>query len=210
MSKALTIEAIEASAIEVFCRDGFDRASLREIAGQAGVALSAIHEYFDSKADLYIHVGRRLFTRLEAKRRAILEGFRASGEAIDLAKIIYCMVAPVVLPGTADDRAWTPARLRTWYDTTSYLGDYPAFRDELRSTADSWIELMLEHCPALGYAEGRFAHALISAVTFNWEMTNRYFTDALKMAGRHAPDEECERVVRVIAAGIRDLSGRVG
>ena len=79
MSKALTIDAIEASAHEVFCRDGFDRASLREIASRAGVSLSAIHEYFDSKAALYIQVGKKLFARLEAQRRGILEDIKQSG-----------------------------------------------------------------------------------------------------------------------------------
>jgi AcrR family transcriptional regulator len=207
MSKALTIDAIEASAHEVFCRDGFDRASLREIASRAGVSLSAIHEYFDSKAALYIQVGKKLFARLEAQRRGILEDIKQSGETIDLSKIVFCMVAPVVSPRAAsDDSGWTPAQLRTWYDTTAYLSNHPKFKDELRSATEGWVELIRECCPQLRFEDGLFAYALVSSTILTWEATSHYITDTLDMASRRPPREECDLLVRFISAGIEGIA----
>ena len=207
MSKALTIDAIEASASEVFCRDGFDRASLREIASHAGVSLSAIHEYFDSKVALYIHVGKKLFARLETQRRRILDDIEQSGAELDLSKIVYIMVAPVVLSRSAkDDSAWTPAQLRTWYDTTAYLDGHPAFKEELRRATAEWVAYLCKYCPNLGFDDGLLGYALISSAMLTWDATSHYLADTLGLMRRRTPDEECNMLVRILSAGIRDIA----
>lgn len=207
MSKALTIDAIEASASEVFCRDGFDRASLREIASHAGVSLSAIHEYFDSKVALYIHVGKKLFARLEVQRRRILDDFTEAGAKIDLSKIVFAMVAPVVLSRSgADGSAWTSGQLRTWYDTTAYLDEHPAFKEELRRATAEWVELLCKFCPGLGFEDGLLAYALTSSAMLTWDATNHYLTDTLGMTKRRTPTEECDLLVRMIGAGIQAIA----
>ena len=53
MSKADVIDALMRSAVLVFARDGFEGASLREIAQGGGVALSTINLYFGGKLDLF-------------------------------------------------------------------------------------------------------------------------------------------------------------
>lgn len=206
MSKALTIDAIEQSATEVFCRDGFDRASLRDIASHAGVSLSAIHEYFDSKVALYIHVGKKLFVRLEAERRSALE--RRRGEtALTLEAVVYGMVAPVLLTREAEDgTVWTPAQLKTWYDTTAYLENYPGFKEELRNATSAWVELLRQCSPGLSFADGLFAYSLVSAMMLNWDSTQHYLTGALSLAPRRLPEQEAELLVRILTAGIRDLA----
>jgi AcrR family transcriptional regulator len=207
MSKELTIRAIESSASEVFCRDGYDRASLREIANRAGVSLSAIHEYFDSKASLYLGVGRRLFELLESQRRGLLERAKSSGNELDLETVIHCMVAPVVLPeyriGT--EHVSAPARLRTWYETTSFLNRYPKLKDELRASAESWIAVILDACWGLDSSEARLAYCTIASAMFSWESTNHYLDDALQLSGRFDPEQECRLLVSFISAGIRAL-----
>jgi AcrR family transcriptional regulator len=206
VSKPLTIDAIEASACEVFCRDGFDRASLRDIATHAGVSLSSIHEYFHSKADLYVRVGRRLFERFEHQRQDYLQRFRQSGEPLELRKVVYAMVAPVLLERTdGSDRSWSPSRLRTWYDTTGYLEDHPAFRVELREATEQWVDLMTEVCPGLSHAGSRFAYSLIVAATFTWETANHYVSGTLEIPGRHPAQAETDLLVDFICAGIRHL-----
>jgi AcrR family transcriptional regulator len=207
VSKSLTIDAIEASACEVFCRDGFDRASLREIASNAGVTLSSIHEYFDSKADLYVQVGKQLFERFEQQRQGYLLGFRRAGGPIDLRKVVYCMVAPVLLERTSSgERSWTPSRLRTWYDTTGYLGEHPEFRQLLSGATQAWVVLLCDTCPGLTQAGGRFAYSLIAAATFTWETTNLYVSHTLGIPGRHTPEEECDLMVDFMCAGILKLT----
>ena len=209
VSKPVTIDAIETSACEVFCRDGFDRASLRDIASHAGVSLSSIHEYFESKADLYVQVGKRLFERFEGQRQELLLKVRAGGEPLDLHKVVYCLVAPVIFERTTGgERSWTPSRLRTWYDTTGHLDRHPEFRSVLRAATEGWVVLMCEVCPGLDHASGRFAYSLIAAATFTWETANVYVSDTLGIPGRHSPERECELMVEFMCAGIRQLARR--
>jgi AcrR family transcriptional regulator len=212
MSKPVTIEAIETSACEVFCRDGFDGASLREIANHAGVSLSSIHEYFESKVDLYIHVGMRLFERVEGQRRQTLNRLTSRGE-IDLRAVVHSLVAPVILPEPlqADiephhgERAWTPAKLRTWYDTTAFLGNYPEFREQLGAAATAWVGRICDCCPGLSWTAGRLAYTLVASTLYTWGTTNRYVNETLQVPGSSTPQQECESLARFICAGIRAL-----
>jgi AcrR family transcriptional regulator len=203
-SKALTIEAIEASASEIFCRDGYDRASLREIADRAGVSLSSIHEYFQSKTGLYIAVGRRLFEQFEAQRLRLLDQAMEAGREPGLETLLHCLVAPVVLPD--DERPWGPQRMRTWYDTNSYLDEDPKLRDGLRVSAEQWIGHIERACPALGAAKSRLAYRLILSAMFSWTSTNQYFEETLGIARPASPADECRSLVTAIAAGIRALA----
>ncbi|QXM05633.1 TetR/AcrR family transcriptional regulator [Crassaminicella indica] len=50
--KQLIIEA----AMKIFCRDGFHKATVSEIAAKAGVGKGTIYEYFDSKKQLFIEM----------------------------------------------------------------------------------------------------------------------------------------------------------
>jgi AcrR family transcriptional regulator len=75
-------EALVAAAANVFLRRGFQAASLREIAGEAGMTTGAIYSNFDGKADLFLAVleeklDPRLATMYEAARTAPLHGVGA-------------------------------------------------------------------------------------------------------------------------------------
>jgi AcrR family transcriptional regulator len=50
---------ILAAAIKVFAKKGFDRATIKDIAKEAGVAEGSIYNYFKNKADLLISIPRR-------------------------------------------------------------------------------------------------------------------------------------------------------
>ena len=59
-------EAVVAAAARVFVRDGFQSASLREIAAEAGLTTGAIYSNFDGKGDLFLAVlEEKLDPRLE-------------------------------------------------------------------------------------------------------------------------------------------------
>lgn len=206
MTKVLTIDAIEASASAVFCREGFDRASLREIANHAGVSLSAIHEYFDSKAALYVHIGKVLFDRIEGERHGRLEAMRANGP-IALENVIHALVAPIIL--TAQDwqeDGWTPSKLRTWYETTRYLGNHPRFRVELREATERWVEAIRESCPGLTHENGLLAYSLVASTILTWDATDHYMQETLDLSGKRPPPEICDLMVRFLVAGIRNLN----
>lgn len=59
-------EQIERAAITSVNEVGYQRASLADIAGRAGIAKSAIAYYFDSKESLLLHIVDRAFTALQA------------------------------------------------------------------------------------------------------------------------------------------------
>ena len=51
-----TKERIRQAAVRVFSREGFDRASVKSIAEEAGVAVGSIYNHFQDKDDLLISV----------------------------------------------------------------------------------------------------------------------------------------------------------
>lgn len=60
--RALTEERraqILAAAARVFAREGYERATVAEIAREAGVAAGSIYSYYKNKADLLVHVPRQ-------------------------------------------------------------------------------------------------------------------------------------------------------
>jgi AcrR family transcriptional regulator len=204
MTKTVTIEAIEDKAIEIFCREGYDRASLREIASEAGVPLSSIHFYFRSKADLYLQVSRKLFDRLEADRLTLLEGARPD----DLEAVVRALIAPLILskykrPSAPSSE--TPL-IRTWLETTAYLEGDPQHRNMLRRSVETWIERMMTACPGLSFADSQLAQRLISSALFHWETNATYYNDILTLPGGSDEEDECARLVRLLAAGIRALA----
>jgi AcrR family transcriptional regulator len=69
-----TREAILAAAADSFAEQGFDRASMREIAQLSGITAGAIYSHFDSKAELLMEVVKRALESLP------LSGDRLTGE----------------------------------------------------------------------------------------------------------------------------------
>ncbi|HET6201445.1 MAG TPA: TetR/AcrR family transcriptional regulator [Planctomycetota bacterium] len=75
------------AACRVFCRKGFDRASMREVAREAGVSLASLYYYARGKEDLLLRIQRECFEAVlrglgerleglsdpEAKLRALVE-----------------------------------------------------------------------------------------------------------------------------------------
>ncbi len=53
--KLQTRQAIEAAAIELFSRKGFDATSMDDIASAAGVGKATIYGYFPAKDDIFLH-----------------------------------------------------------------------------------------------------------------------------------------------------------
>ncbi|MBX2802128.1 MAG: TetR/AcrR family transcriptional regulator [Myxococcales bacterium] len=96
-SRPATPQRILAAALEVFAREGFDRASLAEIAKGAGIRRPSLLYHFPSKEALYAAVVRRTFA--------------------DLAEAL----APAMVPtGAFDERLATLAR-----SFATFLGTHP-------------------------------------------------------------------------------------
>jgi AcrR family transcriptional regulator len=66
-----TREALLTTAYEVFCAQGYARASLDVIARGAGFTKGALYTHFASKDDLFVAVGRRQLAALSAELDAL-------------------------------------------------------------------------------------------------------------------------------------------
>jgi AcrR family transcriptional regulator len=79
-------EQLIAAAARVIARSGYDAATVRDVAGEAGVSTGVIAYYFDGKDDLFAHVLRtasRAFRARLERARADDEGARAHALWID-------------------------------------------------------------------------------------------------------------------------------
>lgn len=71
---AQTRAAILLSAREQFMRVGYERATNREIAAEAGVTAAAIYQYFESKTELYVAVAAETMQALMPRLHAAARG----------------------------------------------------------------------------------------------------------------------------------------
>jgi AcrR family transcriptional regulator len=79
---AETREKIRAVALSLFQEKGFDGATMREVAREAGVATGAAYYYFPSKEALVLEFYTRMQDEMEEKVPAALEGRRDLGERL--------------------------------------------------------------------------------------------------------------------------------
>jgi TetR/AcrR family transcriptional regulator len=66
----------------LFAERGYRGTSLRDISGRIGIKAPSLLHHFSSKDDLYLAVLDRIFTRLEAAARSVMEGRGSSSERI--------------------------------------------------------------------------------------------------------------------------------
>lgn len=107
------------AAKEILGRDGYEKASIREIANEAGVARGLVHYYFETKEDLLLAVAERAaseFGERMASLRARLPPGALGAAAFDVHR-----------ERVTTDSAWY--RLR--YDLFALALRKPAFRDQV-------------------------------------------------------------------------------
>jgi AcrR family transcriptional regulator len=75
-----TRDRVIAAAVDVFARDGFERATLADIARAAGISRPSVLHHFESKDALYDEVVTGVFTRLGA---VVTDAFGAGGSFED-------------------------------------------------------------------------------------------------------------------------------
>jgi AcrR family transcriptional regulator len=78
-AQSLTRQRLIEAAAEVFCEQGFLKASLVEVADRAGYSIGAVYSNFSGKDELFIAVMHDRLPRVEAMLAAALQ---ADGEAV--------------------------------------------------------------------------------------------------------------------------------
>jgi len=73
---------ILAHATEVFCRKGYEGASMRDLSRESGMSLAGLYYYFESKERLLYLIQKHTFTTIVQRLKARLEGVSDPEERI--------------------------------------------------------------------------------------------------------------------------------
>jgi AcrR family transcriptional regulator len=73
---------ILAHATEVFCKKGYEGASMRDLSRESGMSLAGLYYYFESKERLLFLIQKHAFTTIVQGLKARLEGVRDAEERI--------------------------------------------------------------------------------------------------------------------------------
>src|SRR5258708_2153013 len=69
-------------ATEVFCRKGYEGASMRDLSRESGMSLAGLYYYFESKERLLYLIQKHTFTTIVLRLKARLEGVTDTEERI--------------------------------------------------------------------------------------------------------------------------------
>jgi len=77
----LTREELVAAAARVFARRGYDKATVEEIAGEAGFTTGAVYSNFDGKEELFLAIADRQVEARVAEIEAVADAAEGKGDA---------------------------------------------------------------------------------------------------------------------------------
>lgn len=127
------------SALELFRRDGFDAATMRDIARQAQVATGAAYYYYPSKEAIVTDFYRRSCAEMQPKIEAALEGVGG------LEKRLHALIQ-VKFEHFAPNRGVLRALLRNGADPKYPLSPFSPETKEIREIDIAWFRKILVDC----------------------------------------------------------------
>lgn len=208
MSKTATIDALMESAIYNFSRDGYEGASLRDIARAAEVPLSTIHLYFGSKSELYAAVGRKVWEEVDNERSRYLEKALAKNPAKPpLPDLVYALAFPIVRRALSScDRD-----IAQIYLLRSHLAHWhPPIASAMLAIADRsmgrWIDAIMLSCPTLSRQDTIWAFSFVIGVVYSWQVIDRRYDSMLGRDVVRTPEDVTADLVAFCVSGIRTLA----
>ncbi len=127
------------AALKLFRERGFDEASMRDVADEAGVATGAAYYYFPSKEAIVMDFYRRLSAQMQPRIEAALE--KQEGLEQRLRALIE-----VKLAHFAPNRGVLRALLRNGADPRHPLSPFSSETREIRHADLAWFERILVDC----------------------------------------------------------------
>ena len=127
------------SALALFRQEGFDNATMRDIAEKAGVATGAAYYYYPSKDAIVMDFYRRSCTEMQPKIEAALED--VTGLEARLRELIQ-----VKLAHFAPNRGVLRALLRNGADPQHPLSPFSPQTKEIRDIDVAWFGRILVDC----------------------------------------------------------------
>src|SRR5436190_17611329 len=127
------------AALALFRQEGFDSATMREVARKAGVATGAAYYYYPSKDAIVMDFYRRSCAEMQPKIEAALE--HATGLERRLRELIR-----VKLQHFAPNRSVLRALLRNGADPKHPLSPFSPETQEIREIDIAWFRRILVDC----------------------------------------------------------------
>jgi len=127
------------AALELFREEGFDAATMRGIAEEAGVATGAAYYYYPSKEAIVMAFYQRACTAMQPEIEAAV--LRAKGLEARLRELIRVKFAHFT-----PDRAVLRALLRNGADPSSPISPFSPQTKEIRDIDIAWFRRILEDC----------------------------------------------------------------
>jgi AcrR family transcriptional regulator len=207
MSKTATIDALMESAIYSFSRDGYEGASLRDIARSAEVPLSTIHLYFGSKSELFSAVGRRAWEEVDAERSGLLEAaITKNPEMATLPDLIHAVAYPIVRRALGkSDRD-----IAQIYILRSHLAHWnPPLTGNMLELADRsmvrWINAMMQCCPTLSRQDMIWSFSFVIGVVYSWQVIDRRYDSLLGGDNERSAEDVTADIVVFCRSGIEGI-----
>jgi AcrR family transcriptional regulator len=127
------------AALELFRQEGFESATMRQIANRAGVATGAAYYYYPSKDAIVMDFYRRSCAEMQPKIEAALQDAKGlEGRLRELIQVKLVHFAP--------NRAVLRALLRNGADPKHPLSPFSAETSEIRELDIAWFARILEDC----------------------------------------------------------------
>lgn len=208
MVKSDAIAALMNSATTVFSQSGYEGASLRDIATDAGLPLSTINAYFGNKADLFLAVMQGIWRETEAERRALLSERLAAkdGAPADLRDIVTALTKPMVNRARSTDPVVrrAPRMLRQWIYAPAEVRESMRRRSFSNPSLRIWIDSVMKACPGLTSSQAVWGFSFIVGALYSYEIMDNRYDDILDL-GRDDPDTIAEYLIDFAVAGMQGI-----
>ncbi|GLZ80893.1 TetR family transcriptional regulator [Actinorhabdospora filicis] len=193
-------QAILSAAIEVFARDGYERAGVEAIAAEAGVAKPTIYNHLGGKENLYRAAMAEAAARSKTKVLAAVDGFPTTGEDLRAGlrtvarSLVDCHISP---------QGWALSRL-----LYTEAARFPEVYDEVQTEGGRQInEALAGRLARLGNAGVlRVPDPVLAARHFMALITGE-LAARTAMGTRELPEEE---LAGIIADGVETFLAAFG
>lgn len=211
MSKAETIDAVMNAAIKAFSDWGFEGASLRQIAAQVGVPLSAIDLYFGSKRELYMAAETLVWNEITEERNALIQQALARhvGQPLSLRELFAALTLPIVRRAMSNDER-VMARV---HFIKSRLNEHrmvsgTAVFDNMDRQVTPWLDAMSAACPTLSRQDIIWAFSYGVGVIYSWQLIDHRYDRLMGQDTTRTVDGVVDDIVAFCCAGVQSMIER--
>lgn len=211
MSKTETIEALLESAIHRFAKDGYEGASLRDIARHAGVPLSTIHFYFGSKNELYAEVRRQAWNEIDDERTAYLEKALSAhpGRPPAFSALIHALAYPVVRRALSKNQR-DIGQIYIIRSITSVWrsGAYGQALEMADRSMARWIDAIAMLYPTLSRGDVIWTFSFIVGAIYSWQIVAQRYDSMLGPERDRSPEDVTSDIVAFCCTGFEAVVER--